>query len=83
MFQHQVALAVLVYLEILDKTSGSDASETDHEDPKVSSTFLEEEHHHQLEWKVRTPGFELGGVQQPLHSPTPSLLEREFPVRPQ
>lgn len=60
-FQRQVAFAVLLYLKMVDKTPSLDASEATRH-PKVSSTFLEEEHHHHLEQKVRTLGFELGGV---------------------
>lgn len=80
MFQHHVAFAVLLYLEMVEKTLGSDASVTTRH-LKVSSTFLEEQHHHPFEQKGARPRLELEGVQQPHYSPAPSQLDFEFPVR--
>lgn len=55
-FQHQVAFTALLFLKMVNKTLSLDALEiTRH--PKVSSSFLEEEHHYP-EHKVRTRRFE-------------------------
>lgn len=55
-FQHQVPFTALLFLKMVDKNLSLDALETMRH-PKVSSTFLEEEHYHP-EHKVRTPRFE-------------------------
>lgn len=55
-FQHQVAFTALLFLKMVNKTLSLDALETTRH-PKVSSTFVEEEHQHP-EHKVRTPRFE-------------------------
>lgn len=52
-FQHQVAFTALLFLKMVNTALSLDALEISRH-PKVSSTFLEEKHHHP-EHKVRTP----------------------------